>query len=117
MAVGDLGRGFKGSLTPEYAGRYGDRWNDATALEAAFIHGLTRFPDQGRGHGLQQMRRQVRRWNGMMSVRSGTARIADVPEWEDLPPMESGLAPFPGAWITLLLPAAEEAPEGEGGGR
>jgi hypothetical protein len=112
VAVGDLGRGFQGSLTSEYAGRYGDRWSDATALEAAFIHGLTRFPDQGRGQGIQQMRKQVRRWNGVIAVRSGTARIADVPEWEDLPPLEDGLPSFPGAWITLLLPAL---PEGEGG--
>jgi len=117
VAVGDLGRGFRGSLTPEYAGRYGDRWSDATALEAAFIHGLTRFPDQGRGHGIQQMRKQVRRWNGVMAVRSGTARIADVPEWEELPPLEDGLPPFPGAWITLLLPAAPEADRAGEGGR
>jgi hypothetical protein len=106
VAVGDLGRGFRGSLTAEHSGRYGDRWSDATALEAAFIHGLTRFPDQGRGHGIQQMRKQVRRWDGVITVRSGTARIADVPEWESLPPLEDGLAPFPGAWITLILPAA-----------
>ncbi len=107
VAVGDLGRGFRGSLTPEYAGRYGDRWSDATALEAAFLHGLTRFPDQGRGQGIQQMRRQVRRWGGLITVRSGTARIAELPEWEDLPPLESGLPPLPGAWVTLVLPAAE----------
>jgi hypothetical protein len=111
VAVGDLGRGFLGSLTPEHAGRFGDRWNHATALEAAFIHGLTRFPDQGRGHGIQQMRRQVRRWNGFISMRSGTARIADVPDWESLPPLEDGLPLVPGAWITLILPATE--PTGE----
>lgn len=113
VAVGDLGRGFRGSLTPEYAGRYGDRWSDATALEAAFLHGLTRFPDQGRGQGIQQMRRQVRRWGGLITVRSGTARIAELPAWEDLPPLESGLPPLPGAWVTLVLPAAD--PD-EGGG-
>jgi hypothetical protein len=111
VAVGDMGRGFLGSLTPEHAGRYGERWDHATALEAAFIHGLTRFPDQGRGHGIQQMRRQVRRWNGFISMRSGTARIADVPEWESLPPLEDGLSVVPGAWITIILPAIE-APGG-----
>jgi hypothetical protein len=108
LAVGDLGRGFRGSLTGEHAGRYGDRWNDATALEAAFIHGLTRFPDQGRGQGIQQIRKQVRRWGGVISIRSGTARIADGAEWEELPPLEHGLAPFPGAWITILLPERAE---------
>ncbi len=108
LAVGDLGRGFRGSLSDEHSGRYGDRWSDTTALEAAFIHGLTRFADQGRGQGIQQIRKQVRRWDGLISVRSGTARIADVPDWEDLPPMEQKLAPFPGAWITILLPERVE---------
>lgn len=111
IAVGDVGRGFRGSLAGEHAGRYGDRWSDATALEAAFIHGLTRFPDQGRGQGIQQIRKQVRRWDGVIAVRSGTARIADGAEWEDLSPLEDGLPPVPGAWITILLPErAGEAP-------
>jgi hypothetical protein len=107
VAVGDLGVGFRGSLADEHSARYGDRWGDATALEAAFIHGLTRFPDSGRGQGIQQMRKQVRRWNGAISIRSGTARIADVPDWDDSPPITEGLAPFPGAQIHILLPARE----------
>jgi len=111
ISVGDMGRGFKGSLSDEHAGRFGDRWADATALEAAFIHGLTRFPDSGRGHGIQQIRRQVRRWGGFISIRSGTARIADVPEWEEAPPMQTDLAPFPGAQITIVLPARVEGEE------
>ncbi len=108
IGVGDVGRGFRGSLEGEYSGRYGERWGDAPALEAAFIHGLTRFPDQGRGHGIQQIRRQVRRWHGAISIRSGTARIADVPDWEEIAPLEDGLAPFPGAQITIILPARPE---------
>jgi hypothetical protein len=105
IAVGDVGRGFRGSLASEHSGRFGDRWGDATALEAAFIHGITRFPDQGRGQGIQQIRKQVRRWDGMISIRSGTARIADVPDWEELPPLSDGLADLPGAQITIILPA------------
>ena len=108
IGVGDIGRGFQGSLEGEYSGRFGDRWGDAAALEAAFIHGLTRFPDQGRGHGIQQIRKQVRRWEGAISIRSGTARIADVPDWENMPPLEDGLSPFPGAQITIILPATAE---------
>ncbi len=108
IGVGDVGRGFRGSLEGEYSGRFADRWGDATALEAAFIHGLTRFPDQGRGQGIQQIRKQVRRWDGAISIRSGTAQIADVPDWEDLPPLEDGLVPFPGAQITIILPARLE---------
>ncbi|MEZ4417867.1 MAG: hypothetical protein R3E10_19080 [Gemmatimonadota bacterium] len=106
LSVVDVGRGFRGSLASEHAARFGDRWGDATALEAAFIHGLTRFPDSGRGQGIQQIRRQVRRWDGIIAVRSGTARIADVPNWDDSPPLEDELPPFPGAQISIVLPAA-----------
>ena len=41
ISVMDRGRGFKGSLSDEHSARYGDRWSDSTALEAAFLHGLT----------------------------------------------------------------------------
>ena len=105
ISVMDVGRGFRGSLSEEHAARYGDRWSDATALEAAFLHGLTRFPDSGRGQGIQQIRRQVQRWNGAITIRSGSARIGQVPEWDDTPPLTDGLAPFPGAQISIVLPA------------
>lgn len=105
ISVMDVGRGFRGSLADEHSARYGDRWGDTTALEAAFLHGLTRFPDSGRGQGIQQIRRQVRRWDGAISIRSGTARIGQVPEWDDTPPLVDGLAPLPGAQISIILPA------------
>lgn len=109
ISVMDVGRGFRGSLAEEHSARYGDRWSDATALEAAFLHGLTRFPDSGRGQGIQQIRRQVQRWNGAITIRSGTARISQVPEWDDTPPLTEGLAPFPGAQISIILPAKDGA--------
>jgi len=105
LSVADVGQGFRGSLADSQAARFGDRWGDATALEAAFIHGLTRFPDSGRGQGIQQIRKQVNRWEGAISIRSGTARIADVPAWDDAPPLEENLPPFPGAQIHITLPA------------
>ena len=105
LSVADVGKGFRGSLADTHAARFGNRWGDATALEAAFIHGLTRFPDSGRGQGIQQIRKQVRRWEGAISIRSGTARIADVPSWDDTPPLEENLPPFPGAQIHIILPA------------
>jgi hypothetical protein len=114
IAVVDLGVGFYGSLGSEHAGRYGDRWSHASALEAAFIHGLTRFHDPGRGQGLQQIRKQVGRWNGKIAIRSGTARIADVPPWDDALPLEEGLPSFPGTQISILLPS--RVAEGAGGG-
>jgi len=109
ISVMDMGRGFRRSLGEEHAARYGDRWSDATALEAAFLHGLTRFPDSGRGQGIQQIRRQVRRWDGAISIRSGSARIAQVPTWDDRPPIQEGLASFPGTQISIILPAREDA--------
>ena len=105
ISVMDVGRGFRGSLMEEHSVRYGDRWGDSTALEAAFLHGLTRFPDSGRGQGIRQIRRQVRRWDGAITVRSGTARIGQVPDWDDTPPLADGLEPFPGAQISIVLPA------------
>ena len=105
ISVMDVGRGFRGSLGDEHSARYGDRWGDTTALEAAFLHGLTRFPDSGRGQGIQQIRKQVRRWDGAITIRSGTARIGQVPEWDDTPPLVDGMQPFPGAQISIILPA------------
>ena len=105
ISVMDVGRGFRGSLQDEHSARYGDRWGDTTALEAAFLHGITRFPDSGRGQGIQQIRKQVRRWDGAITIRSGTARIGQVPEWDDTPPLADGMQPFPGAQISIVLPA------------
>lgn len=116
IAVMDLGVGFYGSLASEHAARYGARWSDASALEAAFIHGLTRFHDPGRGQGLQQIRKQVGRWDGKISIRSGTARIADVPSWDDAPPLEEDLPEFPGAQIVIVLPSRVEEEVGKGAG-
>ena len=115
ISVMDLGVGFHGSLASEHAARYGARWSDASALEAAFIHGLTRFHDPGRGQGIQQIRKQVGRWNGKIAIRSGTARIADVPPWDDAPPLEEDLPPFPGAQIAIVLPSRIEEETGKGG--
>lgn len=110
IAVADVGIGFRGSLAAEHSRRYGERWSDHTALEAAFLHGVSRYTEPGRGQGLQGIRRQVARWNGEVVIRSGTARIAAVPGWDDLSPLESGLTDFRGAQILILIP--EHKPEG-----
>ncbi|MDT8436859.1 MAG: hypothetical protein RRA92_08900 [Gemmatimonadota bacterium] len=111
VAVMDVGVGFEGSLAAEHARRFGESWSAATALEAALLFGESRFRDPGRGQGLQAIRRQVSRWDGMLAIRSGDARIALVPDWEDLPSMQRGLVRFPGAQILIVMPArvAEEA--------
>ena len=109
IAVADAGVGFRNTLAPSQAASFGDRWGDARALEAAFIHGVSRFRDPGRGQGLRGIRRWLDRWGGKMSIRSGTARIAMVPAWDEDVPLKDGLDPFPGAQLTVVIPAA--APE------
>ena len=105
IAVCDAGVGFRASL--ETAGHRAptDRWDDAAALEAAVIRGVSRFRDPGRGQGLAGVRKYIGRWDGKLSVRSGTARIAIVPAWDDDPPLVENLPRFPGAQIQVTIPA------------
>jgi hypothetical protein len=117
IAVMDLGVGFRGSLGKSQASRFGEGWDDATALEQAFLHGVTRFRDPGRGQGLKQIRNRVNKWGGKVAVRSGTARIADVPEWDDDEAVKSGLPSFPGAQILIVLPATAASGAGHGPSR
>lgn len=109
IAVMDLGVGFRTSLSSAHASRFVDRWNDATALEQAFMHGLNRFHDPHRGQGLQQIRKNAARWSGRVTIRSGSARITEVPDWDDSPPLEEDLPEFPGSQIGIILPARLEA--------
>lgn len=104
IAVCDAGVGFRSSL--ESAGHHApsDRWDDAAALEAAVIRGVSRFRDPGRGQGLAGVRKYVGRWGGKLSVRSGTARIAIVPDWDDDVPLQENLPSFPGAQIEVTIP-------------
>jgi hypothetical protein len=104
IAVADAGVGFRHSLEPTQAKRLGSRWGDAAALEVALIQGVSRFRDPGRGQGLAGIRRYLARWNGKIAIRSGTARIAIVPEWDDDVPMREGLPAFPGAQMLIIIP-------------
>jgi anti-sigma regulatory factor (Ser/Thr protein kinase) len=106
IAVADAGVGFRQSLEATQAALFGDRWGDGRALEAAFIHGVSRFRDPGRGQGLRGIRRWLDRWGGKMSIRSGTARIAMVPPWDEDAVLKEGLPVFPGAQLQILIPAA-----------
>ena len=106
IAVSDAGIGFRRSLEPTQAKRFGDRWSDATALEAAWIQNVSRFRDPGRGQGLAGIKRYLSRWDGKITIRSGTARLANVPHWdrEDVP-MTEQLPFFPGSQVQVILPA------------
>jgi hypothetical protein len=106
IAVGDAGVGFRHTLEATQAKRYGDRWSDATALEAALIHGISKYRDPGRGQGLRGIRMWAERWKGKLSIRSGTGRIVRVPDWDEDVPLADGLAPFPGAQLQLVVPGS-----------
>jgi len=108
IAVSDGGVGFSRSLESTQARRFGDRWGDAAALEAAVIQGVSRFRDPGRGQGLAGIKRYLTRWNGKLSIRSGTARIAIVPPWDDDVPMSEDLPFFPGSQLQVVIPAQTE---------
>jgi hypothetical protein len=107
IAVADAGVGFRHSLEPTQAKRFGERWGDAAALEAALIQGVSRFRDPGRGQGLAGIRRYLARWEGKVAIRSGTARIAIVPRWDDDVPLTDGLPEFPGSQVLLIIPEQE----------
>jgi anti-sigma regulatory factor (Ser/Thr protein kinase) len=104
IAVCDAGIGFRRSLESAPNRRLSDRWDDAMALEDALIRGVSRFRDPGRGQGLAGVRRYVGKWDGRLSIRSGTARIAIVPSWDDMVPLAEGLPPFPGAQVQITIP-------------
>lgn len=109
IAVSDSGIGFRRSLEATQAKRYGDRWSDGTAIETALIHNISRFRDPGRGQGLAGTKRYLSRWNGAIAIRSGTARVAIVPDWDDDEPMTEHLPWFPGSQVTLVIPGREPA--------
>ena len=104
IAVCDAGIGFRQSLESAHGRARGDRWDDAMALEEAVIRGVSRFRDPGRGQGLAGIRRYVGKWDGKLSVRSGTARIAIVPSWDEDVPLAEKLPPFAGAQMQITIP-------------
>jgi hypothetical protein len=104
IAVCDAGMGFRRSLETAHGRPRSDRWDDAMALEEAVIRGVSRFRDPGRGQGLAGVRRFIGKWDGKLAIRSGTARIAIVPGWDDDVPLREGLPDFPGAQMQITIP-------------
>ena len=105
IAVSDAGIGFRRSLEAAHARRFGERWGDGAAIEAALIQNVSRFRDPGRGQGLAFIRRFVQQWNGKVSIRSGTARLSIIPDWDDDVPLAERLPWFPGAQVQVTIPA------------
>jgi hypothetical protein len=99
IAVMDIGRGFRGSLSERFSLK-----SDSEAIGKGLLHGASRFVDKGRGHGLSAVRRFVKHWNGKLSIRSGTAKLSIIPGWAKGKTREQNLRYFPGAQINILLP-------------
>jgi len=110
IAVSDGGVGFRRSLESTHAKRFGERWGDGAALEAALIQGVSRFRDPGRGQGLAFIKRFLDQWEGKISIRSGTARLSIIPPWDEDVPLSENLAYFPGAQVQIIIPAQGAEP-------
>jgi anti-sigma regulatory factor (Ser/Thr protein kinase) len=107
IAVSDAGIGFRRSLEATEARKVGDRWGDGAALESALLHSVSRFRDPGRGQGLAGIKRYLVRWRGKISIRSGTARLSVLPDWDDDVPLAEHLPFFPGSQVQVTIPAQE----------
>ncbi len=107
ISVSDAGIGFRKSLESTHAKRFGERWGDGAALEAALIQGVSRFRDPGRGQGLAFIKRFLDQWKGKITIRSGTARLAIVPPWDEDVPLSEHLPFFPGAQVQIIIPAQD----------
>ncbi len=111
IAVCDAGIGFRRSLENGQRRPVTDRWGDGAALELAVVNGVSRYSDPGRGQGIKGIRGYIGRRKGKLAVRSGTARIAILPMWDDDVPRRDNLAPFPGAQLQITIPEhAEKQP-------
>jgi len=99
ISVMDVGVGFRKSLSHRFKLK-----GDLDALDQALLHGVSRYEDEGRGHGLAAVRRFVEQWQGRISIRSGTARRAIIPPWARGMERERNLISFPGSQINIVLP-------------
>ncbi len=108
IAVCDAGVGIRQSLESGNRRPLTDRWDDGQALETAVIQGTSRFPDPGRGQGFKGIRGYLRKWEGKLMVRSGTARVTEVPGWDDDVARRDRLAPMPGTQLLIMIPEKVE---------
>lgn len=75
---GDVGHGIKSTLEPhkntlcEILDR---KWGHGTAILGAFKRGITSKPEDCQGQGLDIIKQFVQKHNGMISCRSGDARV------------------------------------------
>lgn len=97
MTLTRSGDGTEGAT--QSAGR-----NDGDALEAVVVNAKGLDGDRFKG-----IRGLVSRLEGKFSVRSGTSRIAMVPQWDDDLPRRENLAAFPGIQLQVTVPGRASA--------
>jgi anti-sigma regulatory factor (Ser/Thr protein kinase) len=97
LAIADKGMGLRRSLGLRSGiGRLSDR----DSIRSIVLDGLSRFEDPGRGQELQRIVRLVRKWEGAIAIRSGSALLYQSETGGDL----FDVAPFPGVQIALRIP-------------
>jgi hypothetical protein len=109
ISVCDAGIGFRRSLESNTTRPRSDRLGRRHGARGGGAAQREPLPRPGRGQGLAGIRRYVTKWNGKLAVRSGTARIALVPDWDDDVALREGLAEFPGAQVQITIPGAVPA--------
>lgn len=114
IAVCDAGIGFRRSLESSPSHQSAGRWGDGKALEEAVLHSHSRhrMRDSGRGQGLAGIRGFIGRRDAKLTVRSGTARIAIYPKWDEDIALQQDMAFFAGAQMQIIVPeriASEES--------
>jgi hypothetical protein len=104
IAVADLGIGIRGSLAQRY--ELSD-WSDVEAILHAARPGYSRCEGR-RGIGLTQALTVARRFDGSLTIRSGSARVHFADRRFHL------VAPFPGVQIALTVREPRRAPRSPG---
>ncbi len=100
IAVMDIGRGFRNSLSERFSFS-----SDMEAIDMALLNGVSRHSDEGRGHGLVAVRKFIEECNGILTLRSGTAKRY-LNAMFGRRKKKTNLTFFPGAQINIILPEA-----------
>ncbi|MDA8240525.1 MAG: ATP-binding protein [Nitrospiraceae bacterium] len=98
IAVMDIGMGFRKSLSERFPFS-----SDIEAIDMALLKGVSRHADEGRGHGLVAVRKFIEECDGMLTLRSGTAKRY-LNAMFGRRKKRSDLTFFPGAQISIILP-------------
>lgn len=97
LAVADMGIGLRGSLSLR------DKLapiSDKDALKKVVFEGMSRFVDPGHGGELRRIAQLVRKWDGLLVIRSGEALVYMDVEQGDVYDVPF----FPGVQIAVCLP-------------